>query len=237
MITIGICDDSEVELAILRNFIDKFFNLRKLEYSVLTFSSGEELLTYYKTNRLDLLFLDIYMKHINGIETGRSIRTKDTKVEIIYCTASSSYALESYNLLAFGYLVKPFDPVRLRMLLEKFIEGRPNAEHKHLVVKSNYNDRVIDYDEIVHIESDDKVLLIFTKDGECIKTYGKLNELEQQLDSPDFLRCHQSYIINMNYVKSVTDNDFITQENTLIPIRKREIRKIKSAYLEFKKQQ
>ncbi len=237
MISIGICDDSEVELTILQNFIVKFFQGQKLEYKMYNFSSGEDLLKFYKCHTLDLLFLDIYMQNINGIETGRSIRALDKKVEIIYCTASVSYALESYNLLAFGYLVKPFDPVRLRMLLEKFISSRPHIEHKHLVVKCNYNDHVIDYDDIVHIESDDKVLLIHTKSGEIFRTYGKLNDLETQLDSPDFLRCHQSYIINMAYIKSVSDNDFITVDGTLVPMRKREIRRLKSVYLDYKKQQ
>lgn len=237
MITVGICDDSQIELIMLQRFIVSFFDDKKLDYRLLTFSNGEELLDYYSDKRLDLLFLDIYMKNINGIETGRSIRTLDSKVEIIYCTASSSFALESYNLLAFGYLVKPFDPVKLKMLLERFVDNKPNFEHKHLVVKSNYNDRVINLDDIVHIESDDKVLMIYTIDKEIIKIYGKLNEIEEKLDSPDFLRCHQSYIINMKYIKSVNENDFITTIGTMIPIRKREIRKIKSTYINFKKHQ
>lgn len=235
MVSIGICDDSEIELTILKNFIDKHFLERKLEYTIYSFTSGEELVSYYQEHTLDLLFLDIYMKQLDGIETGRAIRTLDTRVEIIFCTASSSYALESYDLLASGYLVKPFDPDKMRILLEKFIESRPQAEHKHLVVKSNYNNRVIELDDIVHIESDDKVLMIHTTDGEEIRTYGKLNEIEQELDTPNFLRCHQSFIINMTHIKSVDENDFVTDNGDLVPIRKREIRKIKNEYLEYKK--
>lgn len=237
MVSIGICDDSEVELLMLQNFIVNHFDEKKLEYQLFTFSSGEELLEFYNNSKLDLLFLDIYMKNINGIETGKLIRNIDVHVEIIFCTASTDYALESYNILAFGYLVKPFDPVKLRILLDKFIDAQPHTEHKHLIVKSNYNDRVIDFDSIIHIESDDKVLLIYTTDHEVIKTYGKLNEVEEQLNSSEFLRCHQSYIINMGHIKSVNENDFITTDDQMIPIRKREIRKIKNANIEYKKKQ
>ena len=235
MVSIGICDDSEIELTLLKNFIDKQFWEKKLEYIIYTFTSGEELVAYYQEHTLDLLFLDIYMKQLDGIETGRAIRALDKRVEIIFCTASSSYALESYDLLASGYLVKPFDPEKLRILVDRFIEARPRSEHRYLVVKSNYNNRVIDLNDIVHVESDDKVLMIYTVDGEEIRTYGKLNDIEQKLDTPNFLRCHQSFIINMAEIKSVEDNDFMTTTGRLIPIRKRELRKIKNEYLEYKK--
>ena len=237
MITIGICDDNEIELMILNNFIVKYFDEKQLDYHIHSFKSGKELLSFYEKHNLDLLLLDIYMDDINGIESGKSIRSLDSKVEIIFCTASSSHALESYDMLAFGYLVKPFDANKLKQLLEKFIESRPHTEHKHLVVKSNYSDRVIDYHEIVYIESDDKVLSIYLISGETVKTYGKLNEIESQLNSTKFLRCHQSYIINMEHVKNIVEEDFLTVTDFLVPIRKRESRKIRDMYLGYKKNQ
>ena len=77
--------------------------------------------------------------------------------------------------------------------------------------------------------------MIYTVDGEEIRTYGKLNDIEQKLNTPNFLRCHQSFIINMAEIKSVEENDFMTTTGRLIPIRKRELRKIKNEYLEYKK--
>ena len=233
MISIGICDDNTMEQTILQDVITNLLEKKKIEIQFYCFTSGEDLVDFYEKKKLDLVFLDIYMKNINGIETGKIIRAKDSNVNIIFCTASSSYALESYDLFALGYLVKPFDPEKLLYLLEHYIKSHPGIEHKYIIVKSNYTDCVLNLDEIEHIESANKVLEIYLSTGGIVKTYGKLNDIETQLDSPAYLRCHQSFIINMDFVSSIDEDSFVTLSGRFIPIRKREYYQIKKKYMLF----
>lgn len=89
-----------------------WFRVHNLEITVDHFSSGEEFLTQHQPGKYAILFLDIMMGELNGIETGKRIRKIDTELEIIYCSSSMDFTLASYEVFAFGYLVKPFVPQR-----------------------------------------------------------------------------------------------------------------------------
>ncbi len=109
MLRIGICDDIDVHRAILGQFVSDYFNEKKIPFEVFSFNSGEKLLHYYENNSLELIFLDIIMGNADGMTVSKQIRQSDTRVTIIFCTTHADFALESYDVYAYGYMLKPFN--------------------------------------------------------------------------------------------------------------------------------
>jgi DNA-binding LytR/AlgR family response regulator len=173
------------------------------------------------------------MKQLNGIETATLIRKYDENVKIVFCTVSIEHAVDSYDVYAYGYLVKPFDVSRMRALLDKFTKSVLGDEVSYIRVKSKYADRLVALSDIVFIESNDKVLYIHKKNYEIIKTYGKLSSLEEQLNKKHFLRCHQSFIINLDHVIGIEDCDFTTLLRVKVPIRKKDFFTFREVYQQF----
>ena len=109
MIKIALCDDNEVERRLLRKIVTAVLQELHQEVLIVEFSSGEKLQRNFSRGDYDLIFLDVFMKEMDGIATGRAIRKKDVKVEIILATGSDQYLREGYELHAFAYLMKPYD--------------------------------------------------------------------------------------------------------------------------------
>lgn len=233
MVSIGICDDCKLDIQVLRDNILLLCQDNKIEYRIYTFSSGEELLEYYKSNTLKIIFLDVYMKTIDGIEVGRKLRSMDANIDIIIYTSSPFHTMESYDFFACGYLLKPLNIEKLAYLFNRLITYYHPKQQNPLIVKSNYKDCIIIPEEIEHIESADKILYIHLISGKIIRTYARLDRLALQLPDSDFLRSHQSYIINMNFISCISETGFITKSGNYVPIRLREAARIKQKYISY----
>ena len=124
MRTIVICDDVEIERLLLKEILCQYFEEINEEVSIIEYASGETLVADVEEGYLDmeLLFLDIYMKKLNGMETARKLRQLQCKVPLIFLTASPDYAIESYEVQASGYLLKPFSEEKLMKLLNMILK-------------------------------------------------------------------------------------------------------------------
>lgn len=220
MIKVAICEDSDIDRDILGEIVGFLMDDRGIDYQVDLYRNGEELVSCYKNKPYDLIFLDIMMNEIDGIETGKLIRGMDGSVEIVYCTSSSDFAIAAYEVHAMGYLVKPYEPGRIGAVIDYFIQKHPQEEKNYIEVKSKRKSLIIPYKDIIHLESDNKVVYIYTTTQGAVKVYNKLDTLENELKDERFLRCHQSYLVNMQYVAGLVDSDFIMIDNRMIPIRK-----------------
>ncbi|MCI5587381.1 MAG: LytTR family DNA-binding domain-containing protein [Lachnospiraceae bacterium] len=220
MIKVAICEDSDIDRDMLGEIVGLLMNDRGIDYQVDLYRNGENLVSCYKNKPYDLIFLDIMMNEIDGIETGKLIRGMDGSVEIVYCTSSSDFAIAAYEVHAMGYLVKPYEPGRIGAVIDYFIQKHPQEEKNYIEVKSKRKSLIIPYKDIIHLESDNKVVYIYTTTQGAVKVYNKLDTLENELKDERFLRCHQSYLVNMQYVAGLVDSDFIMIDNRMIPIRK-----------------
>lgn len=235
LIKIAICDDSSIDAEIMKSFLEDYYDKKHCFCEISIYSSGEELIETYQNagNKFHLLFLDIFMNQLNGIETATLIRQYDDNVKIVFCTVSLEHAVDSYEVFAYGYLVKPFDVSKMRALLDKFTKNVIGEEINYIRIKSDYADRLVVLSDIVYIESNDKVLFLHKKNHEVIKTYGKLSGVDDQLNKKNFLRCHQSYIVNLDHVTGIEDTDFKTVLREKVPIRKKDFYKFREAYQQY----
>ena len=146
---------------------------------------------------MDLLFLDICMKQLNGMETARKLRQIQCKVPIIFLTASPDYAIESYEVQASGYLLKSFSEEKLMKLLNRILK---TDMKRRVAIKNRRQYRYPCTDDIMYIDSNKHNVTLHLSDGSEIITVDKLGEIEKRINEKRFLRCHQSYLVNMDYI-------------------------------------
>ena len=231
MKTIVVCDDVEIERLLLKEILCQYFEEINEEVSIVEYDSGETLIADVEEGyvAMDLLFLDIYMKKLNGMETARKLRQIQCKVPIIFLTASPDYAIESYEVQASGYLLKSFSEEKLMKLLNRILK---TDMKRRVAIKNRRQYRYPCTDDIMYIDSDKHNVTLHLSDGSEIITVDKLGEIEKRINEKRFLRCHQSYLVNMDYIKDVED-DFIMEDGTLVPIRVRGRKEILDTYYDY----
>ena len=232
VIRIALCDDNDIEREILKDIIESIFDSMGDEAAIFEFSSGEKLCRNYSKGDYDIIFLDIHMKQLDGIETGKAIRDKDAKVEIVYATSSEEYLKEGYNIHALSYLTKPYDVKKVEETLEYYYKknGIDKRESNEFFDVNIQQQKIyIRQKDIMWLESMGRVVSIYCHD-DVYRVYARLNDLEERLDEKIFLRCNQSYIVNIMYVKDVIEYDFCMENDRYIPIRKRDKKEIVQKY-------
>lgn len=207
MIEIAICDDEKV----IRDQITELIEKQKAECRIENFAAGEELLAAEK--RFDVIFLDIQMEGMNGIETARAIRERNRQTVVIFITAVKEYVFEAFDVAAFHYLLKP-------ILEEKFVEVFENAvdevqkrnvqETPPIFIKTKTRNLTLRQKEILYIESRGKKVGIHTI-ADVIEIYASMNEWERQMGS-SFYRSHRGYLVNMEHIAEYS-NDMIDMSN------------------------
>ncbi len=228
---IAVCEDNKLDREILKTMLQNYFENRREEVAVLEYSSGEEMLTAIEDNNIsvDLIFLDIYMKELDGMETARKIRQFGGNMPIIFSSASAEFALQSYDVEAAGYLLKPLDKEKLGFILDRILKF---CTGKRIAVKVRRQYRYLCTDEIVYVDSDKHTITFYLADGSKVTTTEKMGAVEKAIQETRFIRCHQSYLLNMDYVKDVQE-DFILKDGTRIPIRVRGRKEMIDRYHEY----
>lgn len=216
MIHIAICDDEQDFVEKLKELIYQYTREREREIRVTTFKSGLDLVEN-RPDELDLIFLDIQMNIMDGLQAARQIRREDANVGIIFLTSMKQYALEGYNYQALNYIIKPIKYVRLRAELDKFFERHVQGEGMSLFISNDTGRYKVALKTLRYVETFNRNLLLHTEQQNII-CYKSMKEMEQELDGQGFARCHTSYIVNLFYVKGVKKLEIVLTTGEVIPI-------------------
>lgn len=227
---IAVCDDSKVDRELVIYCVKKYFQEKQYSYHIIPYNRGLNLIYDYQDGaHFDIIFIDIFLDGILGIDAARKLREQGYRGAIIFCTASEEYAVDSYDVQASGYLVKPVITEKLYMYLDRVVQY---IDLRSFKVKQGRNIVVMHHHEIIFIESRNSKCMLHKKDGEVLVLYRKLSDIEAELADARFLRCHQSYIVNMDYVSQVTDC-FILSTGDQVLIRQRSLKEIRTKYWNY----
>lgn len=218
MITVAICDDSKPMLESMKTCLEEYGNTINHELHIFSFESGEELLNNYNC-RYDIIFLDIKMPGMSGIEAAEKIREKDKKVIIIFLTSLIQYALDGYKVNASNYLIKPIQKKRLKMEMDRWISELEQKEEPFITVRNDSGTYKILLKLIRYVETYNRNLLIHTTRGNII-CYWKLKDLENKVSHYGFSRNHSSFLVNLFFVENIEKMDIRLSTGELIPIGK-----------------
>ncbi len=228
---IAICDNLDIDRKILIDIINRYFTEHNSLVNITTYNNGEDLISDFNHQNFDLIFLDIYMYNLNGIDTAKEIRKKDDNSILVFITTSSDFALDAYELDALQYLIKPINCDKIKKILDKCLKHFSANLHFIKVLEDGYPVKIL-INDIYYIDVYDKTCFIHLKD-KVIKTYSSLTKLLNLLEKSSFLKCHRSYIVNMLYIKEMLSNDFILKNGEKIPITKNDKLNLKQTYLDF----
>lgn len=234
MIRAAICDDDVSVLNGMRGFIDRYCTERNREIVHTCFHSPLDLMARIEQGaRFDILFLDILMPGQNGIETAKEIRRYDGNVKIIFLTSSTEFAVESYTVEAFFYQLKPLSWEGFSRVMDSALEQCGQEQENSLVLRckgaiTRVNLAQLEFCEVIH-----RTLLFHLASGKVLESAGSMDELDRQLQPYGcFLRVHRSYIINLNYVRTLTNRAVTMTCLTEIPIPRGKYTEIKDTFLE-----
>lgn len=230
---IAICEDDTRQQNILTAALDSYRTPagEHVQYDV--YHNGLDLLASINIHLYDVLLLDILMPGFNGIETAREIRESNEKIPIIFLTTSQEFAVESYRVHAFDYLLKPVDQKALFETLDKAYAISKTTLEKSIMIQTAKATYILSPSQIEFVEINNRTLSFHLIDGTVKSISGRLSDYEDTLlNQPEFLKIHRSYIINMDFMKAMNQKSFITLTGKEVPISRNLLHDIKEQYIE-----
>lgn len=216
MLKIGICDDDAKQRKQIENWIEKeLFQYTELE--IIQFSSGEEIVAAIDNNNFDvqLLVLDIHMKQINGIDTAAYVRRMRLDIDIIFITVSQKHVYDGYAHKAYAYLIKPVEELSFRKILHQYVTEWMEAA-EYLELNSHGELKRINLKNVCYVTSDIRMIEVHMQDR-IERYYGKLDEVDKQIGSSGFIRCHKSYLVNAKLIESKA-REYLIIQGERIPV-------------------
>lgn len=225
MYRISVCDDNSGELETICSIIRDYTEANNITAEIKTFASGKKLLEYEETNsRSDIYILDIIMPDMNGIQLGKAIRQNNPEAFIIFLTASKDYALESYSVKAFSYLVKPAEKKNVEAELKDCF-SRISAPPERFVLKCASGTMMVGAGDIVYIEYYNHHMIYRLAGGKTVESIyfrGTFDSvIEDYVKNGSFIKSSASYLVNMKHIRTVNTVGFIMSDGTLLTVTRK----------------
>lgn len=234
MMNIVVCDDDIEELKTISNFVSKNIEKLNIAFKIKSFNEGQDLIEYMNFNKenFDIIFLDIYMKASQGIDIARKIREFDKECKIIFITSSHEHAIDSYEVRALYYILKPINEEKFSTAIKIAVEEL-DKENKHIVITNKKGSYKIFYKDILYAESTARLVNMHLKSSEVITFYSKLGDFLQKLQDERFLKAHKSFVVNMDYILKIEDKLIFMDNYTRIPISGTNLANVKETYFNY----
>ena len=216
MLHLAICDDEKDFVQYLTGLLNRYSRETGRDIKITPYYDGMELIEKYDPT-IDLIFLDIQMKLMDGLHAAERIRQMDETVGIIFLTTLTQYGLEGYKYHATNYIIKPMKYAWLKSELDHFIERSQKDDAPSLVIANDTGKYKVPLKSIRYIETFNRNLMVHTEQ-ENIICYKSMKEMERALCDRDFARCHTSYIVNLFYVKGIKKLEIELITGDIIPI-------------------
>lgn len=229
MLRIAICDDMPEFLEQTRA-LAACWPRRPDDMSIATFTDGDALVEAHSANPFDIIFLDVVMPLVGGIDTAAEIRRQDSSVKIVFLTFSKEFAYESYAVKADNYLLKPIDGDTLHACLSECYDSILKDE-KYITLRCTTGVHRVKLHSIEYIEAQGKLVLFNLTDGTVIEAVEPFYIYESKLFLNDgFFKCHRSYLVNLYKISTYTQNEVTMRSGCRIPISRSLHKQFKEAY-------
>ncbi len=231
---IAICNDDERELHHLSELLTMYQSDRRGSVDWCVYSNGTDFLCEMRGGEYDLVLLDILMPGINGIQVARELRERDQNVRIILLSSTPEFAVESYNVGAYHYLLKPADSNLLFQLLDKVEDELTVQEEQGFLLRNREGVFKIVYTNLEYVEVINKTVFFYLTDGVIYEVSGSLTDFEEKFsDRADFVKTHRAYLVNLGCVRSIDANFVVTRSGHRIPVSRPRRKQVRETYMSF----
>ncbi|NYB75556.1 response regulator transcription factor [Sedimentibacter hydroxybenzoicus DSM 7310] len=228
---IAICDDDEIMLQNIFEYIKTEFTSMSYEYSIIKYSDVKKMLADIKIYEFDIYFLDIDMPNINGLEASHSIKLNNPESVIIFISGMDEMVYESLK-------VRPLRFIR-KLTLEKEISEAVKAAVNEIssisykiTVEVNKQKIKIDIRNILYIESIRNYIYVNTTNSKRSKYRGSINQREKELNEYGFIRTHVGYLVNQRYIRRVNKNSITLVNDEEIPVSRANLKTVEKKFIE-----
>ena len=235
MFKVAILDDDKTALMISSSVIDGFLKEKNIEYSIFSFSNGENFIASEKEELFDLSFLDIDLDGESGLEVADKLLSIKKDSQIIFLSQREDLVFECLKFHPFGFIRKSkmIDDFSLMMnqFFNVFLEEKADDTRIEVIDKT----KTISFkvNEIVYIEGDRNYQRVVLKDGSSQNVRIKLGSLEEKLEKYGFIRIHKGYLLNHLYIRSILGNEILLTTGSRLPMSKKRKDEIMKKYLDI----
>ena len=227
MLRIAVCDDTREECDFIVEYASVFFEGRQMAVHIDTYEKGSELIE--AGQEYDLYLLDVLMPGLTGIET--AARLGKGNHAVVFITSSLEAAVDGYSVNAAGFILKPVERNHFEATMERVVNQYLGEREACISVIHNRVPVHLKLERIAWFENRLHRVFVTLTSGETLAIGQKLSELQEELkEHPQFLRCHQSYVVNLEQVERLEDSCFHMREGQLSPISRNFYKQSKNAY-------
>lgn len=234
MLNTVVCGSNPQQNSIILSYIKKLEIELDVDFNVKLFTSGNSLLEkYYCYDSFNIIFLDIELPDINGIEVASQIRQSgDKHVKIVFISNNSKHMKDSFIVHPFNYILKPVDYETLRSTLLKIIDDYKSSYITKLIIHTNGSDKLVNINDIIYIQAlkSEKYKLLFTLKDEIIYGKGSINEWEQDIAGFGFISPYRGILVNINYIRSFDSTSLILTNGATIPVSRRKEKELRAMF-------
>ncbi len=233
MLKVAVCDDEPEICEYLKAQVLDFFADGDVDGNVSVFNDGLPLVRAYEDSvaDFDMILLDITMKQCDGLSAAKKIREYNSDVMIVFVTASAEYVFSGYEVRAFRYILKPELLHGFRRVFGECVAELTKKDESVFSFQTGADTVSIPLREILYFESDRRKISIVCLNEKEYTFYGKLDNIENRLKKQDFVRCHQSFLVNTKKILSLRGTKLSLVNETEIPVSKRRTKETSEAFL------
>ncbi|MEY8336999.1 LytTR family DNA-binding domain-containing protein [Lachnospiraceae bacterium 62-35] len=223
---IALCEDEQEE----REHLLSLIQACTIPSQISVFENGDIFLKNYEIGSFDLIFMDIYMDGISGIEAIRHVRNKEAEVPVAFITTSQDHALDGYRLNVAKYIEKPVSKKAIDEMLKLALYQRKHQPG--ITVFIHGKPLIVPFQKLLFVEQKAHYLIFHLLNSKIIQTKGKLDELMPQVIEFPLFRCHKSFLVNLSFVTGI-DKElmvFHMREGSTVYIRRENFKKARTAW-------
>ena len=218
MLCAAIVEDDSHDRSLLESYFVKWCQEKGLSHMVRTFADPVLFLEPYLAD-YQIVFMDIQMPYVGGMEAAKRLRAMDTDVVLIFVTSLAQFAIQGYEVQAFDYVLKPLSYEDFVMKMSRVIHHLRLDSEEPLAVLSTLTGKVkVALRSITYIESDKHHLIYHLAGGEILTVYAKMKDAEAQYASNHFARCNSCYLVNLRHLKKIQGYTAFLEDGTTLQI-------------------
>ena len=231
---IAVVDDFPPDQERIGECIDRYFSDRRNQtVRVGRFSNAEDFLKAYRKGEYQLMFLDIVMGEMNGLDLAERIRNGDNDICIIFMSTTRDYVFQSFPVSPQGYLCKPFEYTAFAEVMDRTLK-KLSAKEKLLKIQLSNTEIEVSANEVTAILSNNHSVELKMITGKTMESNMLFSEYQAILENePNFLECSRGIIINMDYASQIKGDTIIMQDETVYPVRRRGRKEISAKFTKY----
>lgn len=235
-IKIAVCDDELEICSQAENILIKLLKERLIKYDIDIFYSGKSLCRELEREDYDLIFLDIELPKMNGVEIGNYIREikRDDIVQIAYISSKQEYAMELFDIRPINFLIKPLEEATMAKIVDAYIKvsgGKTNV----FQYKKGYEHHKVEVYKIMYFKREGRKVIMYTIEG-TVEFYESLEKIYERVKDYGFLFIHKSYMVNYKYIKKIGYDHLVMTDGEDFSISQSRRKEIRNMYMGLEKE-